>query len=348
MQEAVVLQLSPTMAPKWPGQSQFLGRTGLLLGPDFYKGVFTLTMLVGLTVLCLVFPCRYFLTERSNPAPIIIGTVTAFTSISLFFLTACTDPGFIPRQNGPFSEGPTQASRIDLIHEGQSKDFPVRGALVKIRYCITCCVYRPPRASHCHMCDACVERFDHHCPWVGNCVGKRNYSYFLGFLLSTAAMTSFGIVVSCVHLQKLTDDKDSFDYASREAVPSWLVFLLSFPAFLFVSGLFCFHFYLLSIGKTTYERLKKSYKTYHPFARNGPLSYLRSVICFQPTKSLIKWPNTSGKRPDYVATSPASLAFRFHQRSIESPRSPLKTSQQDPFGTGYNGLSPAHTADRSS
>lgn len=339
------------MASKWPGQSWFIGHTELLLGPDAHNGVFSLMLLLGLTVLCLVFPCRYFLTERDNPAPMVIGTVAAFCSISFFLLTACTDPGFIPRQNGPFSEGPTQASRIDLVHEGQSRDFPVRGALVKVRYCITCCLYRPPRTSHCHKCDACVERFDHHCPWVGNCVGKRNYSYFLGFLLSTAAMAGFGIVVSCVHLQKLTEDKEqgseSFDKASREAVPSWLVLLLCFPAFLFVTGLLCFHFYLLTLGKTTYERLKKSYKTYHPFSRNGPISYLRSVICCKRTISLIKWRNSAGKRSDYVATSPASLAFRL--RSFESPRSQtsLKTGQQEQFGSGSNGLSVPHTADRS-
>lgn len=39
------------------------------------------------------------------------------------------------------------------------------------QWCKTCHIYKPIRTSHCAKCDCCVEVFDHHCAFVGKCVG---------------------------------------------------------------------------------------------------------------------------------------------------------------------------------
>ena len=59
----------------------------------------------------------------------------------------------------------------------------IRGRKFKVRFCQTCNIFRGPTVSHCKKCDNCVENFDHHCPWLGNCIGKKNYFYFFIFLI---------------------------------------------------------------------------------------------------------------------------------------------------------------------
>ena len=50
---------------------------------------------------------------------------------------------------------------------------------------LACALQRPPRASHCRETNRCVDKWDHFCPWVGNSIGRRNYRWFLCFVVTT-------------------------------------------------------------------------------------------------------------------------------------------------------------------
>ena len=49
--------------------------------------------------------------------------------------------------------------------------------------CPKCNHAKPERCHHCSVCKACVLKYDHHCPYIGTCVGFRNQKFFILFLI---------------------------------------------------------------------------------------------------------------------------------------------------------------------
>ena len=72
-----------------------------------------------------------------------------------------------------------------------------------LRYCVPCRILRPSRTLHCYSCDICIYEYDHHCAWVGKCIGRDNLSQFKCFLLSVVQL--FCTLGICIYTASLYD-----------------------------------------------------------------------------------------------------------------------------------------------
>lgn len=93
--------------------------------------------------------------------PLGVAVLCCFAiSFALYELVSIIDPGFVTKQeNRDFS----------YLYKKYSPDY----------VCAYCETKRNRTVRHCQHCNRCVkvpfkQHFDHHCPWLHNCVGKRS------------------------------------------------------------------------------------------------------------------------------------------------------------------------------
>ena len=122
-------------------------------------------------------------------------------SVTNLVITGTSDPGYLPRlpHPGPTPDGRVRPRYREEIVEGTGK-------AVTVKWNDTCNFYQPPRAHHCSVNDDCVDKFDHHCPWVGTTIGRRNYRTFLFFVFGTLLMCVYVVCVCALQIQIKRDD----------------------------------------------------------------------------------------------------------------------------------------------
>lgn len=131
-----------------------------------------------------------------------------------------------------------------------------------LRYCVECNIFRPPtRCSHCYICKGCVIGFDHHCVWLGTCIGARNYLDFMLFLLSITSLIILSEYCLFKEIIEVNSTQDiSLNLALRERLHVSLAIPFCFVFLLMIGLLLSFHFVLICKNVTTHEYLRGIYK----------------------------------------------------------------------------------------
>mmetsp|Transcript_50945 Transcript_50945/g.103577 ORF Transcript_50945/g.103577 Transcript_50945/m.103577 type:complete len:292 (+) Transcript_50945:588-1463(+) len=209
---------------------------------------------------------------------------------AVFFLlkTFMEDPGVIPRMKWKNS----LLYKKDTTISHRFKKIRMNSHYIHLKFCVTCGIWRAPRASHCTPCNSCIMRFDHHCPWIGTCVGLRNYRSFLIFttlLFWYLSILIYDVVGSIFTKKKkgFNNNNEGFTREKTFIYPFILVVfgLIITTGFVFTGALFCFHFYLGVTGKTTSELFKFPNKK---MGYRNPQQEIFSRVCKAPPPSLVK------------------------------------------------------------
>lgn len=282
------------------GRNRFFCDGRLMIAPNSSIFVLTVLLITITSTLFFIYDCAYLAVNVTIAIPIIGALLFLFTMLSLL-RTSLTDPGIIPRATP--DEAAYVEKQIEVTNSANSptyrppprtKEVIVKGQTVKLKYCFTCKIFRPPRASHCSLCDNCVDRFDHHCPWVGNCVGRRNYRFFYMFIVSLAFLAVFIFACAITHLILISkDESGQFLEAVKKSPASLIVALICFFSIWSILGLAGFHTYLTTSNQTTNEDIKGSFASkrgqepFNPYSQGNVCLNCLQILCGPLGPSLI-------------------------------------------------------------
>ena len=136
------------------------------------------------------------------------------------------------------------------------------------KYCPFCQLNSPPRSFHCHVCDTCILKRDHHCIFGGRCVGYKNYRYYI---MMVVFLWLGAVYANVYHFEYVHDVAGGFKMATfftmfmpfvmlilgySSGYQFYVLFIAGVSVFslLLFTGLLYLQARLIIKGQVTYER----------------------------------------------------------------------------------------------
>ncbi len=271
------------------GKNKFCCNYLGVTGSKFYHMIYSF-LLISIPYLGMLIILIYNKNIVSITFPIVITSFFYIIENFAGLLGGCTDPGILPRQGEDFYYNPSKPLLKTVVN----------GHVITLTFCYSCSLFRPPRTSHCSLCDNCVERFDHHCLWLGTCIGKRNYKYFYLLVFCLTVSSTFQIIYSIYYIVfqiKKIKNKENYSLLLLLGLSGVALIDLLFLLF-FIGKLFFLHTYLLFKSMTFYEYIKKKFEKIpkiNPFKKKLFGTIERIIFSIPPKSFLISFLNKKNK-----------------------------------------------------
>ncbi|XP_061119472.1 palmitoyltransferase ZDHHC12-B isoform X1 [Conger conger] len=222
----------------------------------------------------------------------VLFVMLVLLSVLLYFAVSLMDPGFVLAND----DG---EAKLTLGASEEQQDMLCQSTkALRQRRCGHCLLQQPMRAKHCQTCKHCVRRYDHHCPWIENCVGERNHRWFVLYLGVQLLALFWGLFIA---------------WSGFRPAPTWDLWLRGNGLLLGAASivgvvsvvvvlLLGSHLYLISHNATTWEFMSRPRISYlrhcgadqNPFDRGAPAN-LWSFFCVWGT---VAWEQMYFREPN--------------------------------------------------
>ena len=113
----------------------------------------------------------------------ILYIIITFLLFNFYFILFFSDPGYLDKSNSNYS------NLLEILED--KKDVT--------KYCPITFILIKDNSKYCLICQKYIIGFNHHCYWVGNCIGEKNFNKFMILILICIINTSYNMLLIIIY-----------------------------------------------------------------------------------------------------------------------------------------------------